>query len=148
MKVEFRYGKVNGKFKWIKKPDQIAKDIINSDARLFMANEAKRLMDPYVPADELMLARNINLYADEEHGVVEYISPYAHYQYMGELYVSSKTGSPFASEGEYKVPTGKKLNYQTFRHSLATDHWDQAMMVARKGDLTRAMQNHLKRGKK
>ena len=137
------------RFDWNKSIKELQWDKTGGeDGRLFLANEAKRLMDPYVPADELILAQNVRTYVEGEHGVVQYNSPYAHYQYMGELYVSSKTGSPYASEGEYKVPTGKKLNYQTFRHSSATDHWDQAMMVARKADLTRVMQNYLKRGKK
>lgn len=116
--------------------------------RLFLANEAKKFMDPYVPAKNLVLAQNVRTYVEGEHGVVEYNSPYAHYQYKGELYVSSKTGSPFALEGEYKVPTGKRLKYKTHRHKLATDHWDQAMMVARKSDLARAYQNYLNRGGK
>lgn len=130
-------------FEWHKSTDQIAKEIINDDAQLFMANETKRLMDPFVPADELVLAQNVSIYTEHGQGIVEYRSAYAHYQYKGELYVSSKTGSPW-SRGEYKIAAGKKIKHSTFRHPQATSEWDKAMMVSRKEDLARAMQNYLK----
>ncbi len=114
-----------------------------SKGRLFLASESKRLMDPYVPAKNLVLAQNTRVYLDGDQGVVEYNSPYAHYQYEGELYVSSITGSAWAAQGEHKVPAGKKLDYDTFRHPLATSHWDKAMTTARKGELTKAYQKYL-----
>ena len=133
-------------FEWKKPTPQIAKEIINSDVQLFMANEAKRLMDPYVPARNLMLAQNVSIYAEDDEGIVHYRSPYAHYQYKGVLYVSSITGSAFASSGEYKVPTSRKLEYSKFRHPLATSQWDKAMVTARGDDLTAAVQRFIKRG--
>ena len=133
-------------FEWKKRPSQIAKEIINSDVQLFMANEAKRLMDPYVPARNMMLSENVSIYTEDDQGIVEYRSPYAHYQYKGVLYVSSITGSAFASSGEYKVPTSKKLEYSKFRHPLATSQWDKAMVTAKGDDLTAAVQSFVKRG--
>lgn len=133
-------------FEWKKRPSQIAKEIINSDVRLFMANEAKRLMDPYVPADKLMLAQNVSVYNEDDEGIVEYRSPYAHYQYKGVLYVSSLTGSAFASSGEHKVPTSRKLEYSKFRHPLATSQWDKAMATAKGDDLAGAVQRFIERG--
>lgn len=135
-------------FEWNKQPDQIVKERINSNTQLFMANEAKRFMDPYVPANNLVLAQNVSLYVEGDNGVVEYRSPYAHYQYKGELYVSSKTGSPWAKSGEYKVPVGKNLKYKTFRHPLATSEWDKAMSKARMKDLAQSMENYINRGGK
>lgn len=132
-------------FEWHKRPDQIAKELINDDTQLFMANTAKRFMNPYVPADDLVLAQNVSIYTEKGQGIVEYRSPYAHYQYKGELYVSSITGSPYASQGEHKVPAGRKLNHSTFRHPLATSEWDRAMVIARKDDLTKSVQNYIRR---
>lgn len=132
-------------FEWHKRPDQITKELINNDTQLFMANTMKRFMDPYVPADNLILAQNVSIYTEGGHGIVEYRSPYAHYQYKGEVYVSSITGSPYATHGEYKVPTGKKLNHSTFRHPLATSEWDKAMITARRDDLVKSMQNYIRR---
>lgn len=144
----WKWGKVNAEFEWLEKPDDIAKRIISSDAQLFLANEAKKLMDPYVPARNLVLAQNVSIYVEKGHGIVEYLSPHAHYQFMGELYVSSVTGSPFASKGEHKVPTGIPLEQDGFRHPDATSHWDDAMKVARMDDLTQACQRFIDRGAK
>lgn len=139
--------KIRIDFEWKKKPDEITKKLLNSNVKLFQANEAKRLMDPYVPADKLMLAQNVSVYVEKGQGIVEYRSPYAHYQYTGILYISSKTGSPW-SRGEYKVSTGKKLKHSTFRHPLATSEWDKAMKVARGEELAEAVQRYIKRGGK
>ena len=147
MKVEYRWGKVETEFQWIKKPDDIVDEYINSNSLIFLANEARRLMVPYVPADNLMLAQNVDVYAEGDKGIVEYMSPHAHYQYIGKLYVSSITGSPYARNGEYKVPTGKNLEHSKFRHPLATSYWDKAMMTARKGDLAKAYQSYIRGGR-
>lgn len=109
---------------------------------LFLANERKRLMDPYVPADKLMLAQHTQVYVKDHSGIVEYMSPYAHYQYKGILYVSSKTGSAW-SRGEYKVPTDRNIEHDKFRHPLATSEWDKAMWAARGDDLIQAYQNYI-----
>lgn len=135
---------MNLDFKWNKNKKQLAFDKTGGKkGRLFLANESKRLMDPYVPAKNMLLAQNTRTFVEGEHGIIEYNSPYAHYQYEGELYVSSTTGSAWAAKGEYKIPAGKALRYDAFRHPLATDHWDKAMMVSRKRDLTAAYQAYL-----
>lgn len=52
-------------FKWNKPIPKIAKEATGGDRTLlFMANEAKRLMDPYVPAKNLVLARNVRTYVE------------------------------------------------------------------------------------
>lgn len=138
------------KFQWNKPLKQIASEKTGGKrGNLFLANEAKRLMDPYVPATQnKILSQNVRVYADENAGHVKYNSPYAHYQYEGELYISSMTGSAWASEGEYKVPAGKKLKHKKTFHPLATDHWDKAMEIARKDELVQAYQRYLRRGAK
>lgn len=130
-------------FIWNNQPEEIVKRIINSDVRLFMANEAKRLMDQYVPAKNMILAQAVRIYVEGEQGIVEYNSPYAHYQYKGILYVSSKTGSAYAAAGEYKVPAGRALKHDGFRHPLATSEWDKAMKTARSSDLANAVQKYI-----
>lgn len=137
MKLEFRFDKPQ---------EQIVKERLSPKARLFLANEAARLMDPYVPAQNLILAQNTRVYLEDETGIVHYTSPYAHYQYKGELYVSSTTGSAWASKGEYKVPAGKTLKQSKFRHPLATSEWDKAMLKSRKEDLVKAVQNYVNGG--
>lgn len=140
------------KFQWLKSTNQIIKEkIVGNDTTLFLANEAKRLMDPYVPADDLVLAQNVRIYVENGCGVVEYNSPYAHYQYEGEVYGPNY---PLISGGEvigyrsppHKTPTGRKLQYSKFRHPLATSEWDKAMVKARKKDLAKAVEDYIKRG--
>lgn len=132
-------------FHWNRPESRIAYDRSGGAAgRLFLANEARRLMDPYVPAKNLILAQNVRTYLSDGEGVVHYLSPYAHYQYEGILYVSSRTGSSWASAGEYKVPTDKQLEYSKARHPLATSHWDRAMMAARRTDLVNAYRRWLR----
>lgn len=105
-------------------------------------------MDPYVPADNMVLAQNVRVYVEGDNGVVEYQSPYAHYQYEGVAYgpnypiMDGGTVMGFYSP-PHKSPTGKKLKYSHFRHPQATSEWDKAMMRARKNDLMRVMQNYL-----
>ena len=65
-----------------------------------MASEAKRLMEPYVPARNMVLSRNVRTYVEDGQGIVHYLSPYAHYQHEGILMVSRITGSPWARRGE------------------------------------------------
>ncbi|WP_270224056.1 minor capsid protein [Clostridium fessum] len=135
--------------KWNKTSDQIAKEKTRgNDGLLFLANEAKRLMDPYVPADSLALAQNVSVRVEGDTGVIEYQSPYAHYQYKGVAYGPNyPLMDGGAVMGYYSPPhkssTGKKLKYSHFRHPQATSEWDKAMMRARKGDLVRALENYL-----
>lgn len=138
------------KFDWKKPPKKLAKEkVCGRENMLFLANQAAKFMDPYVPADNLVLAQNIFITADDDRGHIIYNSHYAHYQWEGELYGPNY---PITDGGEvigfwsppHKTPTGKSLKYSTFRHPLATSHWDKAMMVARGSDLAKAYENHLK----
>ena len=68
--------------------------------------------DQYVPFQQGAL-RNSVQYPDGLYGgVIEYATPYAHYQYMGELYLA-ENGSPWANRGEAKHPSGKELVQHT-----------------------------------
>lgn len=129
-------------FKWNRPIEAITKDFSSDDAQLFLANEAKRLMDPYVPALNLGLSKAVRVYVENGKGIVHYQSPYARYQYEGKVMVPKRPGVK-ASEKKVKQPE-QDLNYTKFRHPLATSYWDQAMMTARKDDLVAAMQNYVR----
>ena len=138
-------------FDWNKSVREISKEKLGGQhGMLFLAATAARFMDPYVPADNLVLAQNVTITADADVGHVTYNSPYAHYQWEGEVYGPNY---PIKDGGEimgyysppHKTPTGRRLEYNTFRHPLATDHWDKAMMVARKDDLAKTYEEYLKR---
>lgn len=101
-------------------------------------------MQPYVPARNMVLSRNVRTYVEGDHGVVHYLSPYARFQYEGFLMVSRLTGSPWAAKGESKVVTGIRLNHSGARHPLATSEWDKAMKTARMDDYLQAVQNYVR----
>ncbi len=135
-------------FRWNRPVSQIMNEATGgSRTQLFMANEAKRLMDPYVPALNLVLARNVRTYVEDGHGVVHYLSPYARYQHEGYLMVSRITGSPWARNGESKLVTGRKLVHNKSRHPMATAEWEKAMKAARMDDLTAAVQRYVGGGR-
>lgn len=130
--------------KWNRPIPQIAREATGGDKTLlFMANEAKRLMDPYVPALNEFLSQRVETYVEGDEGVVHYLAPYANYQHEGVLMVSRITGSPWAREGESKVTTGRKLKHNTSKHPLATSEWEKAMKAARMDDLTSAVQRYV-----
>lgn len=134
--------------KWNKPIPKIVNEAIGGDkTQLFMANEAKRLMDPYVPAMNEVLSQNVRVYVEGGLGVVHYLSKYAHYQHEGILMVSRITGSAWARQGESKVATGKKLKHKKSKHPHATAEWEKAMKAAKMGELTRAVQRFVNGGR-
>lgn len=131
-------------FDWLKPVKEIIESTTGGDkTQLFMANEARKLMQPYVPELNHVMIKNVRTYVENGAGVVHYLEPYARYQFGGKLMVSSTTGSSW-SHGESKVLTGKSLKYSK---PLATAHWDQAMKTSRGADLAKAMQNFIKQQK-
>ena len=134
-------------FRWNRPVPLITREALGGErTMLFMANEAKRLMDPYVPALNMGLSQNVRTYVDGGVGIVHYTSPYANYQHKGILMVSRLTGSPWARKGESKVTTGRKLKRNKSRHPLATSEWEKAMKAARMGDFTNAVQRFVNGG--
>lgn len=66
------------KFDWKKPPKALAKEkVCGKENMLFLANQAAKFMDPYVPADNLVLAQNIFITADDDCGHIIYNSPYS-----------------------------------------------------------------------
>ena len=64
------------KFEWNDPPDRIAKKKLGGQpGMLSLATTAARFMDPYVPADNLVLAQNVDITADEDAGYITYNSP-------------------------------------------------------------------------
>jgi len=132
MKIDFKFNKLE---------KTIIEETTGGDKTLlFMANQARALMKPYVPELSHVLVDNVRTYVEGGVGIVHYLSPYARFQFGGKVMVSSITGSSW-SHGESKVLTDRPLHYSK---GTATSHWDRAMLVARKADLTKAVQNYIK----
>ena len=137
---------MNVDFHWNKPIPQIVTEATGGNRTLlFMAQEAKRLMTPYVPAKNMVLSANTSVYVEGNAGIVHYKSPYANFQYQGYVMVSRITGSPFARHGESKVVTGRKLQHSGTRHPLATAEWNKAMKAAKMDAYTSAVQAYTRR---
>ena len=110
--------------KWNKPVSKVAGDATGGDTTLlFMANEAQRLMDPYVPATQAqVLADNVEVGVKNGVGQVHYKVPYARYQFYGQGF-----------------------NWSKEVHPKATGRWDLAMKSERGADLVKAVQNFIKR---
>lgn len=70
-------------------------------------------------------------------GKIQYLAPYARYQYYGKLMVSSVTGSSYARHGEKKVLTDIDLVYSTFKEPLAGKLWFERMKADKKQQILR-----------
>lgn len=94
----------------------------SEEARHAAAVQAAKDTEPFVPARTKSLANRTRV----EEDTIIYPGPYAHYLYIGKLFVDPNTGSAFAPLGASKVITGTKLQYNKTVHRQAQDHWFEA----------------------
>lgn len=105
-----------------------------------LRDTVERLSRPFVPGGAAGMLSKLVVYPSKHE--IKYTSPYAHYQYMGKLYLA-KNGSSWAKKGESKFETNTNLKYHT---SGTGAKWEQLMLQRRKSDLVKDMQNFIKRG--
>lgn len=74
---------------------------------------------PLIPFQQGALRNSVNYTQGIYGGEIEWNTPYAHYQYIGELYLA-ENGSSWAKKYEKKHPVGKPLAYHT---PGTTDHF-------------------------
>ena len=100
-----------------------------------------RKCEPYVPFDEGVLTASASLATDIGSGLVVYNTPYAHYQYYGEIYGPNfqvEQGGEMvwrSPKGKMKKATGRKLSYHLEKHPLAGSHWFERMMANHKDEI-------------
>ena len=109
-------------------------DLKNDNVMYQIHDLFAKMCDPYVPMYEGVLSQGVQIEKDK----VIYPPPYAHYQYIGEVYGPNipifEDGvlvGFFSPPGQKKHPTGRPINYNKEKHPLATKEWDKAMMDAR-----------------
>lgn len=130
----------------INNPSATAARILDDQTMLYANTRLHAYCSPYVPMDSGILDQNIEITPE----CVHYKSPYAHYQYEGDEYGPNY---PITENGQVvgffsppvKKPTGKKLQYSTDNHPLATSHWDKAAAVAKGKQLADDITIYLKR---
>lgn len=105
----------------------------NVDIRIDMSRiegnikEAQKLLneqivadcEPLIPFQQGALRNSVNYPQGIYGGEIEWNTPYAHYQYMNNLYLT-EDGRSWANKGEKKYPTGQPLAYHT---PGTTGHW-------------------------
>jgi hypothetical protein len=116
----------------------------NGKVQKFFRDTCEIHMDKYIPMRRGMLA-GIKEKGDD---YIRYSMPYAHYQYVGILYVDPETGSPFARKGVKKIPTSIPLVHKTTMHEQAGTYWDKRMWSAEKEDVLKEVQDYIDRGGK
>ena len=108
----------------------------------FLRNEFDRFMDPYIPySGRGSGMKGLKTYPTKHS--IRYTSPYAHYDYIGKLYLASN-GSSWAKKGEKKHITGISLKFSGA--PKRGPRWDKRMYSDRKSDILRDLEKFLKKG--
>lgn len=101
---------------------------------------------PYVPYDEGILAGSANTATEIGSGEVVYDTPYARYQWYGEVYgpnipvVENGVIVGYRSPPE-KHPTGRQLEYNREHNHLAGSHWCERAMADHKKNVLEEAQH-------
>lgn len=82
----------------------------------------------YIPQQQGALLGSGDIVKD---GEITWNTPYAHYQYMGELYLT-EDGRSFANRGERKFPTGIPLEQNAKMNPLASAQWFEQAKAQKK----------------
>ena len=99
--------------------------------QVYLASEAKRLCDPYVPMQRGLLKNTAVVAADGK--TITYGQPYAHYQYYGEVMAGRAP----------KQYTGDKLTYHGA--PMRGPQWEKRMLADKRNDLVRNVTNFIGR---
>lgn len=105
-------------------------------AQFFLRNEFDRLMDPYIPMLTGTL-KNQKTYPSSHE--IKYISPYAHYQYIGNKAVGAS--KPL---GIKRTISGVSLKYSGAPKRGA--RWDKRMWSDQKTKILKDLNNFIKNG--
>lgn len=113
-------------------------------AQKFLEKEFIDRCEPYTLKYKGALISSAHQFPAPGSGFVKWEGPYAHYQWMGEVYgpnipIRDESGN---IEGWWspptKYPTGKPLDYSSSQEKngpLAGSHWPERMMAAEGGQL-------------
>lgn len=123
----------------------------NGNVQKFFTNTCYKYMSKFVPnGDTGILNQNITI----EPNMITYNSPYAHYQYVGKLYVDPKykKGAFYSPDYGYwsrpgitKIPTSQNLKY----HTTGTgSYWDKRMWTSKGNEVVKEVQSFVDRGGK
>lgn len=109
------------------------------ETTLWLAERFKMYCEPYVPRQNGILA-NTAVVVDSGSGVsVQYVQPYAHYQYVGRTMGPNVYMGPNIGWRSMAPKGGKYYTGGMLKHKVGGREWDKRMMADRKGDLVRSL---------
>lgn len=121
-------------------PNKIIKDHgldENGRVNAFLRDTVERFSDPYVPFKTGHLKNNIR---HPNNHSIKYVSPYAHYMYMGKVAIG-----PSKPKGVKRTISGIDLKYSGA--PKRGSQWDKRMMNDRKNDVCKDVENFIRSGK-
>lgn len=119
------------------------------EAQAYLTKRCADYMDRYVPLGSTGNLRRITTITTDE---ITYEMPYAHYQYIGKLYVDpiTKKGAFYNPDygfwsrpGAKKEPTNRDLVHKT-----GFSYWDKKMWSIHKSDIEDEVQKFVEKGGK
>lgn len=121
----------------------------NGKVQKFFTNTCYRYMDKYVPrGDTGLLRETVALDTD----TITYEMPYAHYQYIGKLYVDpiTKKGAFYSEDyGFWSRPGVKKERTETdLVHTNGFSYWDVQMWSVEKDKVCDEVEKYIAKGGK
>ena len=138
-------GTINVKIHW---NPHFAKNMVQRAYRIqcVIDSDVIKFMTPYIPYQSGFLAtKALTIPTVIGTGEIRQLGPYAHYQYIGEIYGPNV---PVKENGEIvgwwsppsTAPTGRPLTYDTTKNPLAGSHWFERMKADRADDILKDAQ--------
>lgn len=113
----------------------------------FVDSECLRVMSPYTPMLSGMMEKSATAGTVIGSGAIEYNSPYARFQYYGNVMIYEPTGSTWAPLGGKKVVVDRKLVHNTSRHPKAGPYWFDRAIQDHKEEILEGAQKIARGGK-
>lgn len=140
----------------IKPASEIIKDLgleEGGSAQIFFTNGVYEWSEPYTPMDSGMLKNNVSMATSGDSFTYE--SPYAHYDYIGDLFVDPKylKGAFFSSNYGFwsrpgvpkvKDPNGRKINNWNGKRG---PYWVERMWADNGKNICRELENYIRSGR-
>lgn len=111
----------------------------NGKVQAYFTERCMAYMDRYIPKGDTGNLRNVKTLDIDS---ITYEMPYAHYQYVGKLYIDPVTRSAWARKGTKKVPTNIDLVQNGY------PYWDKKMWSIHRHDIEKEVQKFVDRGGK
>lgn len=124
----------------------------NGAVQNYWTSIVNRRITKYMPFKSGAMATKLKIQSNASEIVV--LAPYARYQYMGKVMVNAKTGKGAAfipgvgyryKKGTVLKATSRPLTYDTTKHPLAGDKWDERLIDNEMDAMIAELKNYIRR---